>query len=121
MAIGFAVLVAACSTSASPTGSVECRGVVDGALTISAETLHFDTQCLALPAGEAVTIVLDNRDSQPHNLTIYTDSTKSTQLFFGEIIDGGETTEYKVDPLEAGTYYFDCVVHPGMSGSVVVS
>jgi len=94
---------------------------VNGVLTITADDLAFDTACLALPAGEAVTIVLVNADSQPHNVTIYTDSSKGTELFAGEIIEGGETIEYEIPALEAGTFYFDCTVHPAMNGSVVVS
>ena len=52
-------------------------------------------------------------------MAIYTDSSKGTQLFAGEIINGGETVEYEIEALEAGTYYFDCTVHPGMQGSVI--
>lgn len=115
-----ALLTVASCTGSSPSGSVECRAPVDGVLTITAANLQFDAACLALPADEAVTIVLVNDDSDPHNLAIYTDSSKSTQLFEGEISDGGETIEYEVDPIPAGTYYFDCTVHPGMNGSVVV-
>lgn len=99
---------------------MECRAPVDGVLTITAASLQFDTACLALPADEAVTIRLVNEDTEPHNVAIYTDSSTSTLLFAGDIIDAGETTEYEVDPIPAGTFYFDCTVHPGMSGSVVV-
>lgn len=120
LALGLAVLLAACSTGGEPSASVECRAPVDGRITITARSLAFDTACLALPVGEAVTIVLVNADTVPHNVTIYTDSSKSTQLFFGEIIDGGETIEYHVPALDAGTDYFDCTVHPGMKGSVIV-
>lgn len=115
-----AVLVAGCSGAASPTGSVECVEPVDGVLTITVVNRQFDTACLALPAGEAVTIRLVNDDTEPHNLAIYTDSGKGTQLFEGDIIDGGETIDYEIDPLDAGTDYFDCTVHPDMNGSVVV-
>ena len=37
-----------------------------------------------------------------------------------EIIEGGETIEYEIEPLEAATNYFVCTVHPEMDGSVVV-
>jgi len=118
--LGLLLLLAACGGATSPSGSVECREPVNGVLTITAESLVFDTACLALPAGEAVVIRLVNADTQPHNATLYTDSTKGTQLFAGEIIEGGESIDYEIDPMEAGTYYFDCTVHPGMDGSVVV-
>ncbi len=115
-----ALLTLAACTGSSPSGSVECRAPVDGVLTITAANLLFDTPCLALPADEAVTIKLVNDDTSPHNVAIYTDSSKGTLLFAGDIINGGETIEYEVDPIPAGTYYFDCTVHPGMNGSVVV-
>jgi plastocyanin len=115
-----ALLTLAACTGGSPGGSVQCRAPVDGVLTITAANLLFDTACLALPADEAVTIRLVNDDTQPHNLAIYTDSSKETLLFSGDIIDAGEEIEYEVDPIPAGTFYFDCTVHPGMNGSVVV-
>jgi len=118
--IGLILLLAACGGATSPTGSVECREPVNGMLTITADGLAFDTGCLALPAGEAVTIRLVNADAEPHDVAIYTDSSKSAQMFGGDIVDGGETIDYQIEALEAGTYYFDCTIHPAMNGSVVV-
>jgi plastocyanin len=117
-----ALLVGACSAEPSPSASVpaDCREAVDGALTITASSLQFDAECLVFPADESVTVTLENDDSQSHNFAIYTDSSKSSQVFSGEIIDGGESIENVIDALEAGTYYFDCSVHPGMSGSLIV-
>ncbi|MGH2463316.1 MAG: cupredoxin domain-containing protein [Candidatus Limnocylindria bacterium] len=115
------LLLAGCGGAPSPSGSVVCREPVNGVITIRAESLAFDTTCLSLPAGETVTIVLDNADSEPHNVAMYTDSGRGSELFAGEIIDGGESIEYEIPPLEAGTFYFDCTVHPAMNGSVVVS
>jgi plastocyanin len=118
LSLALVALLAACS-SESPTGSVECRDAQDGVVTISAEELQFDTTCMVVPAGEAFTITLVNDDTEPHNVAIYTDSSQGTQLFAGEIINGGETVEYEVGALDPGTYYFNCTVHPGMQGSVI--
>ena len=120
LALTSIILLAACSASASPTGSAECRAAVDGVVTVTVTNRQFDTACLALPAEEAVTIRLVNDDTEPHNMALYTDSSKETELYGGEIIDGGETMDYDLDPLEAGTFYFDCSVHPEMQGSVLV-
>jgi plastocyanin len=114
-----ALLLAACGGS-SPSSSTECRAAVDGELTITADDLAFDTACIALPADEAITLILVNDDTDPHNIAIWTDSSKGTELFSGVIIDSGERISYEVPALEAGTYYFDCTVHPAMNGSVVV-
>ena len=118
VSLAVALLLAACSAE-SPTESVECSNAQGGVITITAEALLFDTACMVVPAGEAFTIVLVNDDTEPHNVAIYADSSKSTVYFTGKIIDGGETIEYEVPALEAGTYYFDCTVHPGMNGSVI--
>ena len=112
--------LAACVYGSRPSGSVECHEPVDGVLTITAAELAFDTDCLVVPADRAFTIHLVNNDSEAHNVAIYPDSSKGTEVFAGEIVDGGETADYDVGPLEAGTLYFDCQVHTGMSGSVVV-
>ena len=118
--LGIFLLLTACGGAASPTGSVDCTEPVDGVLTVTAESLVFDTTCLALPADESVTIAFENFDTQPHNVAIYTDSSKATELYEGELIEGGESIDYEIPVLEAGTFYFDCTVHPGMNGSVVV-
>lgn len=119
--IGLLLLLAACGGATSPTSSVECREPVNGVLTVTAEGLAFDTDCLAFPAGEAVTIRLVNaEDAEPHNVAIYADSSRSAQVFGGDIVDGGDSIDYQVEALAAGTYYFDCTIHPAMNGSVVV-
>jgi len=115
------LVAAGCSAAAPPTGSIQCVGPSDGVLTLTAASTAFDAGCLALPAGEPTTIMLVNDDFQPHNLAIYTDSSRSTQLWAaGDIADAGETLDYQVPALEPGTYYFLCTIHPGMNGNVVV-
>lgn len=88
---------------------------------VVAQNLAFDTSTITLPAGQAATITLDNRDAGvQHNIMITTDSTLSTQLFNGELIAGPATIEYQIPPLEPGEYYFLCLVHPNMNGTVIV-
>lgn len=111
----------ACSSEASPTGSVICVAPGNGVLTLTAASTAFNAACLALPAGETTTVELVNNDSEPHDLAMYTDSSRSTQLWAAdEIADAGETVEYDLPALDPGTYYFLCTIHPGMNGSVVV-
>jgi plastocyanin len=118
--LALAAMLVACNGAAGPTGSVTCVAPVDGVLTITATSHRFDAACLALPAGDAVTIRLVNDDTESHNVAIYTDAGKGTELFLGDVIQGGEAIDYEIDPLDPGTYYFECTVHPDMNGSVVV-
>ena len=79
-------------TAASATAPAGCVAPVDGVLTLTAADVKFDADCLALPSGEATTVRLVNNDSEPHNLAIYTDSSRSTQLWAADqIADPGET------------------------------
>lgn len=94
-----------------------------GGLDVTASGVKFDTDTLELPAGEAATIPFTNEDSVPHNIAIYPDvaaaDDQADALFQGEVIAGGSSTEYAIDPLDKGEYVFQCDVHPAMRGTVV--
>jgi plastocyanin len=88
--------------------------------TLTAENVQFTTSSLSLPADQPVTLHFDNKDSTAHNVGIF-DKEGGKELFKGTVINGGTATDYKVDPLKAGTYYFQCDLHPdSMNGSVSV-
>ena len=95
-----------------------------GGLTVVAANVAFDTDTIELPAGEETQIPFINEDSLEHNISIYETQADgvafSNALFEGEIIDGGEEITYDVPALEAGEKYFQCDVHPNMSGAVLV-
>jgi plastocyanin len=95
-------------------------GPVQNVLVVAQNT-SFNTKELDLKANLPVSLTLDNRDPVPHNLEILTSA-------------GGSTIEKGVDPFSgpakqtwtftapaAGTYYFQCIVHPSMNGKVVVT
>jgi plastocyanin len=93
-----------------------------GGITLTAQGVQFDTKELDLTAGQATTITFDNKDpGTAHNLAIYSDPQKTTTLFQGDQVVGPTTEPYHVPPLQPGTYYFQCDVHPTMNGTVVVS
>ncbi len=90
-------------------------------VTVAAQGLQFDTDRIELPAGAPSTIHFENNDPGiQHNIAIFTDSSLGTNLFRGEIVTGPAAVDYRIPPLELGTYYFHCDVHPTMSGTVVV-
>jgi hypothetical protein len=80
--------------------------------------LKFDTDHLTAPAGTAFKIVFDNQDPDQHNVAIHNGS---TPLFTGEIFGGPKTMTYAVPALPAGTYTFQCDVHPFMNGTFTVA
>lgn len=122
------VVVAAAGVEPQPTGPT--AGPTDGTggdgataepPVVVAQNIAFDTDTITLPAGVPTTITLDNRDiGVPHNIAIYTDDTLTTELFNGEIETGPIVVDYQIPALEPGEYYFVCVVHPNMNGTVIV-
>ena len=96
-------------------------GEGEGAFVIAAEDVAFDKETLEFPAGSEVTLVLENREAVPHNVSIYEEE-GGDAVFTGEILGAEGEITYEFTTPEAGTYYFQCDVHPTeMRGQVVVS
>ena len=119
LALGLVTLAAlsvACSGAtakpATPSGPA-----VDGP-TIVAKDLKFQTASIEVKAGSNVTIHLDNEDSAPHNLAVYTDSNAGTALAVGDIVTSGKS-DVIVPALQPGSYFFRCDVHHDMTGTIV--
>ena len=92
-----------------------------GGVTVIAQGTAFDTSTIELPPSTPTTITFENRDAGvQHNVAIYTDDTLAEELFNGEIVTGPATVDYAVPPIDPGSYYFLCVIHPTMNGSVEV-
>ncbi|HEX7167138.1 MAG TPA: cupredoxin domain-containing protein [Acidimicrobiales bacterium] len=96
------------------------KAETDGAVVLKADDLAFDTNDLQLPTQAKLAIRFENEDSEPHNFSIYREK-GGEALFEGEIIKGGEHIDYELTTPEAGSYYFQCDVHPTMNGVVEVS
>lgn len=95
-------------------------GATSGALDVSAKNLAFNTKELKLPAEKDVTIRFKNEDTAPHNVAIYKSADAKEPLLEGKIIPGGSAIDYKFKTPAAGQYYFQCDVHPSMSGVVKI-
>jgi plastocyanin len=99
-----------------PEGGGETAGVV-----LVAQSVQFDTDQISLAPDEESTVTLDNQDSAAHNFSIYEDDSAEQDLFVGQEVAGGSSTDYSVPPLEAGEYFFRCDLHPSsMTGTVSV-
>ena len=97
------------------------------AATTTAKNIAFDTKCLAAPAGQGFTIDFENQDAGvPHNVDVYAAAPPGGSHLAGakdasDVLIGPGKTTYDVQSLKAGTYYFQCDIHPTqMFGTFVV-
>ncbi|HEV3402368.1 MAG TPA: cupredoxin domain-containing protein [Acidimicrobiales bacterium] len=109
------VLLGACGggddpTVGSGTGDAEC-GPAGQRLTLSADDIKYDKECLAAPANRPFAIVFTNEENLPHDVDILASEDSSDRVFDGEIFSGEKAVTYQVPPLTAGTYVFRCDVH----------
>lgn len=85
----------------------------------------FDSDCLAVNAGEAYGVTLDNQDTTPHNFSVYTDDSGTEPLLDGsaDLVDPGASFTYQGEAIpEAGEFFFRCDLHPTtMTGTFVVA
>jgi mono/diheme cytochrome c family protein/plastocyanin len=107
---------ASSSGGPAPSGSGSAGGT---SVTITAQNIAFTTTDVTAPANQAFTINFDNEDSgTPHNVDIMDASGRS--VFKGDIVNGVTTATYNVPALAAGSYKFQCDVHPNMTGTLTV-
>ena len=86
-------------------------------INLTAQNVAFDTSNLQVPAGKPFVIHFDNKDAIAHNVGIYQGS---REVFTGQIVTGPTTVDYQVPALSAGSYTFQCDVHPSqMTGTLV--
>jgi plastocyanin len=111
-----AVLVAACGDGSEPTVAAGCRVASGGEVTLVAEDIAWDTDCLRSTPG-ALTVVVVNRDEGvQHNLHLPdAPGDPKTPLAAGAITQELDLT------LEAGAYRYVCDIHPNMVGMLTVA
>jgi len=96
-------------------------------LVLVANADEFSLDCMATSAGMPTRITFVNKDVSPHNLAIYEDPEVGVfmpvgydypALFRGDRVT--KQTVFRIPPLESGTYYFRCDIHPLMNGTFLV-
>lgn len=98
--------------TAVPTGPV---------VRLVADNLRFATTTLTVAPDTPFRLRFVNDEVLPHNVSIYTDASKSRTLFKGFTFNGVRTVNYNVPALAAGSYLFVCDVHPTtMTGTLKV-
>ncbi|HET7472726.1 MAG TPA: cupredoxin domain-containing protein [Candidatus Limnocylindrales bacterium] len=114
--VAFAAVTVACAPAAAKPPAAS-GPAVDGP-TIVAKDLKFQTTSVEVKAGSNVTIHLDNQDSAPHNIAVYTDSGAGTAIAVGEVVTSTKS-DLVVPALQPGSYFFRCDVHHDMTGTIV--
>jgi len=113
------VVLSACGGTGGDGGDGQtaggCKDASDGRVTLVADDLQWDTDCLRAPAG-ALTIEIDNRDSgQNHNVHLPdAPGSPATDL------EKGPTTQELDVELEPGSYQYVCDLHANMVGTLTV-
>lgn len=94
-----------------------------GEVTVVGTDNKFDVKTIEAKAGEEFTVTFKNEGKNPHNLE-FLDKKGGKELVAGatgEILSAGESETLTFTPPGAGTYYFQCIVHPNdMFGDFVV-
>ncbi|MGH2722786.1 MAG: cupredoxin domain-containing protein [Actinomycetota bacterium] len=131
--VGLALVAAACgggTTDAgretpTPTETAETptptdTGTTDGGaveLEVEAEDFAFDEATYTVPAGATVDLKFKNRDEGvPHTFSVYTSDDTQDEIFDTGNVIGDADESFQFQAPEAGTYYFQCDVHPNMNG-----
>lgn len=88
-------------------------------VTISAESIQFNLKELKVPAETEFKLVFTNKEAAPHNVVIQKDESSTEFIFREEYFAGPKTVTWNVPPIDAGSYFFKCEVHPAMNGTLV--
>jgi plastocyanin len=104
--------------AAAPGGGAVTLAILEGSAVQG--NPDYDPDELTVAAGSDVSVT--NEDTVPHTVTSGTGPTdpNSAQMFDTSIINGGESATLSLAQVAAGQYDYYCMVHPYMTGSIVV-
>jgi cytochrome c oxidase subunit II len=108
--------IAAANATPPPAPSGEAAGP---SIPLVAKNVKFDQSALTAPAT-GFTIHYDNQDAgTPHDFVIL--DSGGTKVFGSPVITGPKTADFPVPPIPAGSYKFECSIHPAlMFGTLTV-
>ena len=113
-----AAIIAACSPTAGATPPASAGPVDPNTPVVVAQNNVFSPATVTVKADKAFSLTLDNKDSAPHNVAIYKDSSAAEQVSIGAIVSSAAATQ-PVPALAKGQYFFRCDVHHEMTGTIV--
>lgn len=93
-----------------------------GAVEMVADAIAFDVNEVHLPANAEAEVVLKNDDQGiPHNVSFYAGADATAPpVFKGDIVAGPAEITYHFATPGPGELFFQCDVHPNMSGKAIV-
>jgi plastocyanin len=112
-----ALALGACggSDASGPTPTVGCKDAQGGRVTLVADDVRWDTDCLRAAPGP-LTIEVDNRDVDVNHNVHLPDAPGSPATD----LEAGPVTQELAVTLAAGSYEFICDLHPNMVGTLTV-
>ncbi len=116
-ALVLALALAACGDTgdADPPVAGGCKVADGGEVTLVADDLRWDTDCLEAEPGPLAIVVDNQDDGQNHNVHLPDAPTSpATDLELGPSRQALDVT------LDAGAYEFICDLHPNMVGTLTV-
>ncbi|MGI8425619.1 MAG: cupredoxin domain-containing protein [Actinomycetota bacterium] len=100
------------------TGEPEGHESESEVVAVAASNIAFDKTELHIPAGKPFDLKFNNQEPVPHNVAILEAQGSAEALFRKPSFSGPKAIDWKVPAIPAGEYYFQCDVHPNMSGKV---
>jgi len=116
-----ALTISGCGGSAAAAATPASGNPPGPYVALAARDLTFDTTSLAVPASAPFTIVFENAEGVPHNVSIDRTTDGAGRVFEGAVFSGPATRWYAVPALAPGEYTFLCQVHPSMTGRLVAT
>ena len=91
---------------------------------IAAKDIAYDKDCLSGPVNRPFEIEFDNQEPIPHNVAFFEGNDASAPRILPEsetpVFPGPQKTTYQLPALKAGSYFFHCDAHQGMTGKLNV-
>jgi plastocyanin len=104
----------------SPTAGSPAPSGAPGQLKITAKNVAFDQKTMSAPADKAFQVLFDNQDANiNHDWDVLDASGK--KVVDNKDFQGVAQKTYDIPALKAGTYKFECSIHPAqMNGTLTV-
>lgn len=107
------------TVSADVVAAVTPFGTPD--VTLQTKNVAFNTQTITVKAGQPLHLRIENEDAGIlHNIAVYADDAATVLVQRGALFDGPDERDFRFAPFPAGTYRFQCDLHPTMNGTFVV-